>query len=139
MSEKIFFWIGVVCSVIMIAMLLVATISWINEKLDSFNTQRRIKKSKNEYKECSMILGVKVPTTDKKPYTPIAYIYNRSYGKTPVVTIIGMQFFKKLPLDTPVFILSKDTKYVIPNIERVRDISGLLKKYQNSIASEGWE
>ena len=85
---------------------------------------------------------LEVPTSSKKLYTPIAYFYGRNRGvhftfTTPIVTIIGLSFFKKLPDDTPVFITNK--KNIPDDIKTIADVKRYLKNYQQSISSEGWE
>lgn len=140
MAEKIFFWIGIVVSIGVALILLLAFLQQEVERFMQWLSARKQEARLNEYREISVILGVKVPTTEKKPYTPIAYIYNRKKKDSPpIVTIINASFFKKLPDDTNLFVVSKDTKYDVEDIKTVRSLKRALTLYQKSISSEGWD
>lgn len=140
MYEKIFTWIGIIAICLLCIILLIAAINdFIVDKVKLWIRDLQI----NRYKAGSLLIGVKIPTSDKKIYTPIAYLYSRrnrwmSKPTPPVVTIIGQNFFKKLPDDTNVFIISKESKIDI-NVNSVGQLKQLLRNYHQSISSEGWE
>lgn len=136
--KQVFLWIGIVTTITIMTILIIALIEDFSKKIKSMRENR----DKINYKKISFIVNVKVPISSKKLYTPIAYFYGRSRGvifksTPPIVTIIGLSFFKKLPDETPIFITDK--KNIPGDIKTIADVKRYLKNYQQSISSEGWE